>query len=51
VTRGVDELGRQTSVDYPGTTPDVTFTWDDPAVPFSLGRLTQRTCLARFGLV
>jgi YD repeat-containing protein len=43
----VDELDRVTFVDYPGTPLDVTYTYDDPAVPFSLGRLTAITRAGR----
>jgi YD repeat-containing protein len=47
VARTVDELDRVTFVDYPGTPLDVTYTYDDPAVPFSLGRLTAITRAGR----
>jgi RHS repeat-associated protein len=40
-TRTVDALDRVTLVDYPGTDLDVTYTYDDPLVPFSKGRLTR----------
>ncbi|MGH3863114.1 MAG: hypothetical protein ACRDSQ_26680, partial [Actinokineospora sp.] len=40
VTRTVDVLGRATFVDSPDPTLDTTYTYDDPAVPFSKGRLT-----------
>ncbi len=39
--RTLDELDRVTLVDYPDDTLDVTYTYDDPLAPFSLGRLTQ----------
>lgn len=38
-----DALDRVTSVDLPGTELDVAFTYDDPLVPFSKGRLTSLT--------
>jgi YD repeat-containing protein len=38
--RTVDELDRVTFVDYPTDSLDVTYVYDDPLVPFSLGRLT-----------
>ncbi|MEM7355824.1 MAG: hypothetical protein AAF657_33720, partial [Acidobacteriota bacterium] len=41
LTRAVDALDRVTLEDYPGTALDVTFIYDDPAVAFSLGRLTS----------
>ncbi len=41
LTRTLDELGRTTFADYPDDTLDVTHTYDDPMVPFSLDRLTQ----------
>jgi RHS repeat-associated protein len=37
--RTVDELDRVTFVDYPTISLDVTYVYDDPLVPFSLGRL------------
>ncbi len=39
--RTIDALDRVTLQDYPGTTLDVTTTYDDPAVPFSQGRVTR----------
>jgi len=42
-TRHVDELDRVTAVRYPTTTLDIAYTYDDPAVPFSRGRLTAIT--------
>ena len=39
--QALDELDRVTSVDYPGDTLDIAYTYDDPGVPFSLGRLTR----------
>ena len=39
-TRVVDALDRVTFVDYPDDTLDITYTYDDPMVPFSSGRLT-----------
>ncbi len=39
--RTLDELDRVTLVDYPDDTLDVTYTYDDGLVPFSLGRLTR----------
>ncbi len=50
VTRSVDELDRVKFVDYPGDALDVAYTYDDPAVSFSVGRLTRiaRKCGARF---
>lgn len=41
MTRTVDALDRVTLVDYPGTELDTTYTYDDPLVPFSRGRLTR----------
>jgi RHS repeat-associated protein len=38
--RTVDELDRVTAVDYPDASLDTTYTWDDPTVDFSQGRLT-----------
>ena len=38
--RTVDALDRVTFVDYPDDTLDITYTYDDPMVPFSIGRLT-----------
>lgn len=40
-TRTVDELDRVTRIDLPGSDLDVAFTYDDPLVPFSKGRLTR----------
>ncbi len=39
--RVYDDLDRITQVDYSGTDLDITYTYDDPMVDFSLGRLTQ----------
>jgi len=41
MSRSVDALDRATAVTFP--TPDlaVTYTYEDPAVPFSQGRLTR----------
>jgi YD repeat-containing protein len=39
--RTVDELDRVTFVDYPTDSLDTTYVYDDPLVPFSLGRLTS----------
>ncbi len=41
LTRTIDALDRVTLQDYPGIDLDVTSTYDDPAVDFSLGRLTS----------
>ena len=41
MTRVVDALDRVTFEDYPNNTLDVTYTYDDPSVAFSLGRLTK----------
>ncbi|NJL29039.1 MAG: RHS repeat protein [Thermoanaerobaculia bacterium] len=41
MTRTIDALDRPTLVDYPDDTLDVTYTYDDPLVPFSKGRLTR----------
>lgn len=38
--RTVDELDRVTFIDFPGSTLDTTYVYDDPTVPFSKGRLT-----------
>jgi RHS repeat-associated protein len=46
VTRTVDALDRVTLADYPDNTLDTTYTYDDPAVSFSKGRLTK---IARSG--
>jgi RHS repeat-associated protein len=43
LVRTVDPLDRVTAMDYPGTALDVSYTYDDPAVPFSKGRLTAIT--------
>ncbi len=40
-TRTYDALDRLTTIDYPDDTLDVTYTYDDPAVDFSAGRLTS----------
>ena len=40
-TRTLDALDRLTAVDYADDSLDITLTYDDPMVPFSLGRLTQ----------
>ena len=47
-TRTIDALDRVTFVDYPGTVLDIVYTYDDPLVLFSKGRLTQ---LSRGGAV
>ncbi len=39
--RTLDSMDRVVFVDYPGTELDTTYTYDDPAVPFSKGRLTS----------
>jgi YD repeat-containing protein len=39
--RTVDELDRVTFVDYPTDSLDTVYVYDDPLVPFSLGRLTS----------
>ena len=41
MTRTLDELDRVSFEDYPDDTLDVTYTYDDPMVAFSLGRLTK----------
>lgn len=41
MTRSVDALGRVTGLAYPSPDFDVAYTYDDPAVPFSKGRLTR----------
>ena len=46
VKRLRDEAGRVTAADYPGDALDVTYVYDDPATPFSIGRLSS---LARDG--
>ncbi len=43
VARTVDELDRVTFVDYPDDSLDIAYTYDDPSVDFSLGRLTAIT--------
>jgi RHS repeat-associated protein len=45
-SRTVDALDRVTLIDYPDNALDTTYTYDDPAVPFSKGRLTK---IARSG--
>ncbi len=40
-TRTVDERDRVTLVQYPDNSLNVTYTYDDPGVAFSLGRLTR----------
>ncbi len=40
-TRMVDALDRVTQVGYPDAEKNVTYTYDDVVVPFSLGRLTR----------
>jgi len=44
--RTVDSLDRVTLIDSPDNALDTTYTYDDPAVPYSKGRLTRisRTC-------
>ena len=39
--RSYDALDRILGVDYPGDAQDIAYTYDDPLVPFSLGRLTS----------
>ncbi|MEM6456235.1 MAG: hypothetical protein AAF772_14155, partial [Acidobacteriota bacterium] len=41
VLRSFDALDRVTLVDYPDDALDIAYTYDDPQVPFSAGRLTQ----------
>jgi YD repeat-containing protein len=41
MSRAVDALDRAMAVTYPTPDLDVTYTYDDPAVPFSKGRLTR----------
>ena len=36
-----DALNRATFKNYSDSTPDITYTYDDPAVPFSKGKLTK----------
>ncbi len=43
ITRTVDALDRVTAVSYPSPDLNITYTYDDPAVPFSKGRLTRIT--------
>jgi RHS repeat-associated protein len=44
--RSIGALDRVTAVTYPDTDLNITYTYDDPAVPFSKGRLTR---IARHG--
>ena len=46
MTRSVDVLDRVTAITYPSPDLDTTYTYDDPAAPFSKGRLTR---IARHG--
>ena len=46
MTRTVDVLDRVTAMTYPSSDLNVTYTYDDPSVPFSKGRLTR---IARHG--
>ena len=41
MSRAVDVLDRATAVTFPTADLNVTYTYDDPAVPFSKGRLTR----------
>ena len=41
MSRAVDVLDRATAVTFPTPDLNVTYTYDDPAVPFSKGRLTR----------
>jgi len=41
LTRTLDALDRDTFVDYPGESLDITNIFDDPRIPFSTGRLTR----------
>ena len=41
MTRAVDAFDRVTLLDYSGTALDTSYTYDDPSVPFSKGRLTR----------
>jgi YD repeat-containing protein len=41
VSRSIDALDRVTAVTYPDSSRDTLYTYDDPAVPFSKGRLTR----------
>jgi RHS repeat-associated protein len=43
VSQTADALGRITFTDYPDNALDTTYTYDNPAVPFSKGRLTAIT--------
>ncbi|HKI05360.1 MAG TPA: RHS repeat-associated core domain-containing protein [Thermoanaerobaculia bacterium] len=43
VTRTVDPLDRLTAAAYPDSALNIAYTYDDPAVPFSKGRLTRIT--------
>lgn len=43
VAKTYDALDRVTFVDYPDNTLDITYTYDDPMVAFSTGRLTAIT--------
>ena len=46
MTRTVDALDRVTAVTYPNPALNIGYTYDDPSVPFSKGRLTR---IARHG--
>jgi RHS repeat-associated protein len=46
MTRAIDALDRVAAVTYPDPDLNITYTYDDPAVPFSKGRLTR---IARHG--
>ncbi|HEX6899358.1 MAG TPA: RHS repeat-associated core domain-containing protein [Thermoanaerobaculia bacterium] len=48
INRAVDVLDRVTAVSYPNPDLNIAYTYDDPAVPFSKGRLTR---IARPGSV
>jgi len=41
--RTFDELDRVTTADFPDDSLDITYTYDDPEIPFSQGRLTAIT--------
>lgn len=41
VTYAYDELNRITTIDHPDGTPDVAYTYDDPAVANGMGRLAR----------
>jgi RHS repeat-associated protein len=41
MSRAVDVLDRATAVSFPTPDLNVTYTYDDPAIPFSKGRLTR----------